>query len=208
MNLNFSKWLEQNTVGTEFVDESKIDQMYGKAKISVQIVQMYDETRSSNPMDPPHKRKLLLDINVIAPLTGGVYGMYMSSENNKAISPDAMNRLKLLFPKDTMLNKKIKTLPVSVLKKYLPDLDANKIRPSDTIHVNIQKILREFGDGSRAIIEIASTIVHEATHQLEFNFYGKTGETGMKQAEDAFILWVKNNWQVLSKKFALTDNIF
>ena len=32
MNLNFSKWLEQNTVGTEFVDESKIDQMYGKAK--------------------------------------------------------------------------------------------------------------------------------------------------------------------------------
>ena len=95
-----------------------------------------------------------------------------------------------------------------MLKKYLPDLDANKIRPSDTIHVNIQKILREFGDGSRAIIEIASTIVHEATHQLEFNFYGKTGETGMKQAEDAFNLWVKNNWQVLSKKFALTDNIF
>ena len=107
-----------------------------------------------------------------------------------------------------MLNKKIKTLPVSVLKKYLPDLDANKIRPSDTIHVNIQKILREFGDSSRAIIEIASTIVHEATHQLEFNFYGKTGETGTKPAEDAFILWVKKNWGTISRKFGLTDNIF
>lgn len=203
MTLNFKTWFEQSTLGTEFVDSSKIDVIYQKAKIAVQIVQMYDQTRSSDPKATPDKRKLLLNINTIAPLSSNVYGMYMSSENKKVIGPEVINKMKLLFPKDAMLNQKMQTLPTSIIKKYIPDLDEKKIQPSDTIHVNVQKIVKEFGDSPKAIIEIASTIVHEATHELEREFYGKTDETGPRNAERNFIAWIKQNWGTISKRFSL-----
>ena len=203
--MNFKKWFEQTTFGTEMVDSSKIDSIYNKAKVSVQIVQMYDQTRSADPKSPPDKRKLLLNINTIAPLSAGVYGMYMSSENKKVIGSEVLNKMKLLFPKDAMLSQKLQTLPISVVKKYIPDLDERKIQPSDTIHVNVQRILKEFGDSPKAIIEIASTIVHEATHELEREFYGKTDERGPEKAERDFINWVKQNWQNLSRKFFLGE---
>jgi len=201
--MNFKKWFEQTTLGTEMVDSSKIDSIYNKAKVSVQIVQMYDQTRSADPKSPPNKRKLLLNINTIAPLSSGVYGMYMSSENKKVIGPEVLNKMKLIFPKDAMLTQKLQTLPISIIKKYIPDLDEKKVQPSDTIHVNVQRIIKEFGDSPKAIIEIASTIVHEATHELEREFYGKTDENGPKKAEQDFINWVKQNWGALSRKFFL-----
>jgi len=205
--MNFRKWLEQSTIGTEMVDESRVDAIYDKVKTSVQIVQMYDQTRSSDPKSTPDKRKLLLNINTIAPLTSGVYGMYMSSENKKVIGPDVLNKMKLVFPKDAMITQKLQTLPIAVIKKYIPDLDEKKVQPSDTIHVNVQKIIKEFGDSPKAIIEIASTIVHEATHELEREFYGKTDETGPKKAEQDFMSWVKQSWGTLSRKFSLGSQL-
>jgi hypothetical protein len=206
--MNFKKWFEQATLGTEMVDESKIDSLYNKARVSVQIVQMYDQTRSADPKSPPDKRKLLLNINTIAPLASGVYGMYMSSENKKIIGPEVLNRMKLIFPKDAMLAQKLQTLPTSIIKKYAPDIDEKKIQPSDTIHVNVQRIIKEFGDSPKAVIEIASTIVHEATHELEREFYGRTDETGPVKAERDFLAWVKQNWSLLSRKFSLgTEHI-
>ena len=190
--MHFAKWLEQTTVGTELVDSSKIDVLYEKAKISVQIVQLYDKMTN---------QKLLTNISTIAPLSSGVYGMYMSSENNKVIGKQVLDKMKLLFPKDIMLDKKLQTLPNAVLKQYLPDLDEKQIIPSDTIHVNIQKILKQLGDTPQAILEIASTIIHEATHELELQTTGKTSEVGPVAAERKFIDWSKSNWNLLSKKF-------
>lgn len=205
--MNFKAWFEQATLGTEMVI-SKIDTIYNKAKISVQLVQMYDQTRSADPKSPPDKRKLLLNINTIAPLTSGVYGMYMSSENKKSIGPEVLNKMKLLFPKDAMLNQKLQTLPTSIIKQYIPDLDEKRVQPSDTIHVNVQRIVKEFGDSPRAIVEIASTIVHEATHELEREFYGKTDERGPEKAEKDFINWVKQNWNTISRRFSLGEKLF
>lgn len=190
--MHFAKWLEQTTVGTELVDSSKIDVLYEKAKISVQIVQLYDKMTN---------QKLLTNISTIAPLSSGVYGMYMSSENHKVIGKEVLDKMKLLFPKDIMLDKKLQTLPNAVLKQYLPDLDEKQIIPSDTIHVNIQKILKQLGDTPQAILEIASTIIHEATHELELQTTGKTSEVGPVAAERKFIDWSKSNWNLLSKKF-------
>ena len=191
-SMHFAKWLEQTTVGTELVDSSKIDVLYEKAKISVQIVQLYDKMTN---------QKLLTNISTIAPLSSGVYGMYMSSENHKVIGKEVLDKMKLLFPKDIMLDKKLQTLPNAVLKQYLPDLDEKQIIPSDTIHVNIQKILKQLGDTPQAILEIASTIIHEATHELELQTTGKTSEVGPVAAERKFIDWSKSNWNLLSKKF-------
>lgn len=205
--MNFKKWFEQATLGTEMVDETKIDSIYNRAKISVQIVQMYDQTRSADPKSPPDKRKLLLNINTIAPLASGVYGMYMSSENKKVIGPEIVNKMRLIFPKDAMLAQKLQTLPISVIKKYMPDVDEKRIQPSDTIHVNVQRIIKEFGDSPKGIIEIASTIVHEATHELEREFYGKTDERGPEKAERDFLSWVKQNWNILSRKFSLGSQV-
>jgi hypothetical protein len=168
---------------------------------------MYDETRSADPKDPPDKRKLLLNINTILPLNSGVYGLYMSSENKRVVGSDLMNKMKLLFPTDMMLNQKLQTIPNAVIKKYIPDVDEKQLQPSDTIHVNIQKTLAKFGDSSQAIIEIASTIVHEATHELELHFYGKTDETGPSRAETQFMNWVRSNWLNISRKFSLTGQI-
>lgn len=197
--MNFRNWFE-NTIGTEYVDESKIDALYDKAKLSVKIVQLYDEKRSSNPNDPPERKKLLLNINTILPLNSNAYGLYASSENKKIIGADVLNKMKLIFPKDQMLNQKLQNLPNSVIKKYIPDVDERAIQPSDTIHVNITKTVQEFGDSKEAILEIASTIVHEATHELELQTYGKTDEVGPKKAEENFMSWVKNNWGMITQR--------
>ena len=190
----FTKWVE-TTLGNESVDESKIDAVYNKAKISVQIVQLYDKMTN---------QKLLTNINMIAPLSSSVYGLYMSAENRKAIGKQVLDRMKLLFPKDMMLDKKLQTLPNAVIKKYIPDIDEKQLIPSDTIHVNVQKILGQFGDTSQAILEIASTIIHESWHEIELQNIGKTNETGPVAAEKRFMEWVRQNWTMLSQKFKLT----
>lgn len=200
MIISFAKWLEQNTLGTEFVDESKIDVIYDKAKLSVKLVQLYDETKSPDPKAEPKKRKLLLNINSILPLSSGAYGLYVSSENKRSIGQDVIKKMRLIFPKDLMLNQKLQTLPGAIIKKYIPDLDEKQIQSSDTIHVNINKTVNEFGDSIRAIVEIASTIVHEAMHELELQYYGKTDETGPVSEERLFFNWVKSNWSSIQNR--------
>lgn len=193
--MNFAKWLEQNTIGTEYVDESKIDAVYDKAKLSVRLVQLYDETKSSNPKADPRYRKLLLNINTILPLSGGAYGLYVSSENRRTIGTSVLDKMRLIFPKDMMLNQKLQSLPSSVIKKYIPDVDERQIQPSDTIHVNVNKIVAQFGDSLASILEIASTIVHEAMHELELHHYGRTDESGPLREEKLFASWVVRNWR-------------
>ena len=42
--IKFTHWLENRTLGTEEVDSSQIERIYDKAKISVELVQRYDQT--------------------------------------------------------------------------------------------------------------------------------------------------------------------
>jgi len=200
MNLEFSRWFEQNTLGTEFVDESKIDAIYDKSKLAVKLVQLYDETRSADKNARPEAKKLLLNINTILPLSAGAYGLYMSSENKRFVGNELLSKMRLIFPKDLMLNQKLQNLPNAVIKKYVPDIDERQMQPSDTIHVNINRYLNEFGDSIESIIEIASTIVHEATHELELQYYGRTDETGPQNAEKVFVGWVIKNWGTVTTR--------
>ncbi len=180
MDISFKTWLEINTVGTKDVDESKIDALYDKAKISVKLVQMFNE-------------KLLYNINTIIPLQSGVYGLYNSAKNQKVIDQQEAEKIRLKFGKDVIEKHQIDMIPNVVLKQKVPELDLNKIHPSDTIEVNISRILKELGNTKRAVIEIASTIVHEATHENELQNKGSTNEVGPKAAEMQFMNWVKAN---------------
>lgn len=180
MQISFKTWLEINTVGTKEVDESKLDALYDKAKISVKLVQMFNE-------------KLLYNINTIIPLQSGVYGLYNSAKNQKVIDKQEAEKIRLKFGNDVIQKHQIDMVPNVVLKQKIPNLDLNKIYPSDTIEINVSRILKELGNTKRAVIEIASTIVHEATHENELQTKGSTSEIGPKAAEIQFMNWIKAN---------------
>lgn len=180
------------TLGTEFVDETQIDAVYDKAKYAVRLVQLYDETL-------PKNKKLLLNISTIATLNQGVYGMYASSEDKKFLGQQAVAKLRLRFGNEAVQKAaqdgSLNRLPIVVLKQYVPDIDTSQIKSSDIIHVNVRQHLMKHGDTLNAVLEIASTIVHECTHELERQLTGKTSEAGPVVAERVFMAWVKQNWQ-------------
>ncbi|NBT57399.1 hypothetical protein EBT16_01300 [bacterium] len=185
----FKIWLE-STVGTDEV-QSGIDHLYNKAKYAIKLVQLYG--RSTN-------QKILNNISTVAPLNSGVYGLYTSSENRKVIGPAVANKIKFKFGQDVIQQNSLNKVPNIVIKQHIPDIDEKQIVPSDVIHVNVQRIVRELGDTKEAIVEIASTIVHEATHEIEFQTTGKTSEVGPKAAEKAFHDWVSRNWNMIVLK--------
>lgn len=190
--ISFREW-KANTVGTEEV-ESQIDSIYDKAKYAIKLVQLYDKSTAQN---------LLRNISTVAPLNTGVYGLYASAENRKVIGPEVANQVRFKFGNDLMSQSKINKLPNVVIKQYLPDIDEKKLVPSDVVHVNVAKIIRELGDSKEAVLEIASTIVHEATHEIEFQS-GKMNqgnkEAGPVNAELKFKNWVQKNWNTITRQ--------
>ncbi|NIQ16988.1 MAG: hypothetical protein GTO02_22175, partial [Candidatus Dadabacteria bacterium] len=128
------------------VDERQIDQVYSKAHIAVEIVKMY------NP-------RLLDNIAVIANLASGAYGVYNSAENQKFIPKGIEDNLIYYGRID---KKRLDTIPKKTLAQYYPQA-ANQIKESDTIHVNVRRIMQESESDFEAVIQIASTIIHEAT---------------------------------------------
>ena len=184
----FRNWLEQNTLGTDEV-ASQIDGLYDKAKYAIKIAQMYVKSAQD-----PKTRNLLKNISTVAPLNSGVYGLYNSAENKAVIGRPA-NQTRFVFGQDIMAQQNnIQKLPVAVIKQYMPDVDPNQIKPSDVIHVNVQSIVAKLGDSMEAILEIASTIIHEATHDFNYRSTGQSPEQDSKDAETAFVSWVRSNW--------------
>jgi len=207
--MNFKSWLNlfETTLGTEDVDASQIESMYGRAKQSVQLARMYDETM-------PVNQQVLRDVSTIANLaTGSAYGIFMSGETSKAIGPDIERDLQLIYPNDPMLGRKVQKLPKATILKILQqqkvNLDPKNIVPSDVIHVDVRRHLAKYGDSPAAVIEIASTIIHEATHVKQFEDEGHT-EDGpgalVEKAEAAFKNWVKTNWMRLAQQFGFQGN--
>ena len=201
--MEFKKWLninELNTVGTEDVDSSQIESIYDKAKIAVQLVRLYDATRSDSDTDP-QTAKLLKNISTIVPLGTGAWGLYNSGKNRKVIGPNAANKIRFTFGDDVIKSQKINTIPNAVIKQHIPDIPSKELQPSDVISVNVKAIVDKLGDTPKAIAEIASTIVHEATHELEHQIKGKTDESGPLRAEQQFKDWLKRSVATITAKF-------
>ena len=188
--MEFKHWIIENTLGTDEVT-SQIDMLYNKARYAIKLVQLY--SKSTN-------KRLLNNISTIAPLNSGVYGLYNSAENRKVLGIQASSKIKFKFGDEMLNSSNLQKLPNSVIKRYIPDIDDRQLVPSDIIHVNVNKIVSELGDSSTALIEIASTIVHEATHEIEFQTYGRTDETGPQKAEKDFKSWVSSNWALISSR--------
>jgi hypothetical protein len=167
------------------IDASQIERVYDKARISVELVRMY------NPM-------FLENISTIANLASGAYGLYNSGENKKMLPPDYEQRL-IYWGKIT--KDQIGNIPTKILKQYFPDLEENNIKSSDTIRVNVQRILSQSKTDLEAVLQIASTIVHEATHRIERETKGQTFETGPKGEEHKFMAWASQNIQKILQKY-------
>jgi len=199
----FLEWimrLEQTTLGTEIVDERQIDAAYDKAKYAVKLVQLYDQTL-------PKDQKLLLNISTIATLNKGVYGMYSSAEDKKVIGASALSKIKMKFGDDAIYSHKIEKLPATIIKKYIPDIDMNQIKSSDVIRINVHQHLQKHGDSLECVLELASTIVHECTHELERQKTGTTSEVGPVHAEKVFMDWVRKNWKTITSKIPQLSSI-
>lgn len=198
-NMNFKQWCEDmvpNVWGfdDENVDARQLDAAYDKAHIAVEIVRMYDQFL-------PKDQKILNNISTIANFNSGAYGFYNSSQNRKIIPPKIRDQIKMRFGEDYLKKYNLSVLPRVMLKKYFPEIQDNQIKSGDVINVNVGRILREFGDSLNAILEIASTIVHESTHEKEREKTGITSEVGPKAAEQRFKIWAKSNYQKIIQKF-------
>jgi hypothetical protein len=192
--MRFKIWLETvaGTLGTEIVDASQINSVYDKAKISVQLVQLYARE---------NRNKLLNNISTIANLSSGAYGLYNSANNKKVINQNALQKIRLKFGDDIFKNNKINNIPEVVIRKYIPEIQDIDVQQSDVIYINVRRIIKELGDTSQAILEIASTIVHEATHEKEREEKGNTNETTPVMEETKFLNWFKINRLRLIQKF-------
>ena len=164
------------------VDNSQLESIYEKAKISVAIVNLY------NP-------KILQNISTIANLASGAYGLYSSGENQDIVPPDIEQAM--VVKSQGKLNKnQLHQMKPDIIKQYFPEIDLRRINPSDTIHVNVRRIVNELKDDYKIILQIASTIVPEATHDIEHRTTGSTGEGRPEAEERKFMNWALKNPQV------------
>lgn len=175
MKISFKNWFEQQFDTT--VDETQIDAIYDKAKISVELVRMY------NP-------ELLNQVGTIANLATGSYGLYNSGENLNVIEPS--EEQKIIMQTQGQINKEqLQKMRPEILKKYYPNVDSNKFKFSDTIQINVNRILNDpkVNSDLEAIMQIGATIVHEATHNQEYRTKGYTNETAPMMEEKKFLQW-------------------
>jgi hypothetical protein len=195
---NFYDWLTEQinplVLGSERV-EDKISPFFNKSKLSIDLVRQYDALL-------PQGEKLLWDISVVAPLTKGVFGMFTSGENINILGPDVDRKLQLKFGKNTY--KKYKTqlerLPYYLLNKQIknfPEIRIDEIKPSSVIHVNVGKNIAQHagkpGSEALTVLEIASTIVHEATHAKDVKMGREPTESNALTAEANFRAWFMKN---------------
>lgn len=190
MNMNFKSWL----IGEQLKEPniSQIESIYNKSHVALKLAEAW-----------PEGAKLLSRVSVIGNLASGVYGIFLSKENKKVLPPDVESKL-IHYGKVEKEN--LMTLPNAYIKELYPDVDTNRIQESDTIHVNIRRIISEIKDDLHRIIEIASTIIHEATHVEDFQARTKAklnmhddpqSETHAKDNERKFQLWVSQNLKSL-----------
>jgi hypothetical protein len=189
--MRFKEWFlkEDATLGTELVVD-QISSDYAKAKYAIDLVRAYDATKPDKEGNVLEKRKLLINIGTIAKLSAGpkVFGLFKPEEDHQMVvgPQNNVNQINQFF------KGKLSLAPESLVKKYFPNLAPTSIMQSSIIRVNVPKIVQVFGDSPKAVLEIAKTIVHEATHQLERQITGDTKDgpnTAVERAEAEFENW-------------------
>jgi len=184
--MRFKEWFlkEDATLGTELVVD-QISQAYSKSKYAIKLVQEYDKSLKTGA-------KLLPNINVIAQLSADphVFGLYRTDEKKKVISnkvpKEIADKIKTVF------HGKEGSVPEVTLHKYFPQLKPEDVLESDMIRINVNQIVKQLGDTPKAVLEIAKSIVHEATHELEHELTGSTKDgpgATVEKAEVAFENW-------------------
>jgi hypothetical protein len=152
------------------------------------------------------RRNLLNNISVIANLASGAYGVYNSGENKKIIPPQLQQSL-IYYGKVTPQN--LNNIPKETIKRYYPQIQDDQIRNTDTIHVNIRRILNELPNDEDRIMEIASTVLHEAVHAYEIEATGVTSEIGPLKTEANFRQWMKGPGKaILNSLIMKNQNLF
>src|SRR5581483_11954454 len=182
---SFREFVSSLSYPAKPIDESQIDTIYSKSKISVELVRWY------NP-------RLLDTISTIANLATGVYGIFNSGENQRQLPPDVEQNL-IYYGHVSKGN--IRNIPKKTLMQYYPNVKEDQIRDGYTVHVNVRRILRESKSDFEAVIQIASTIVHESTHKTDFQNTGKAPEGNAYGAERQFMDWVRRNMQAILSKY-------
>lgn len=200
MSLNFKSWFNEQFKEPNI---SQIESIYNKSHIALKLAESW-----------PDGLKLLSKVSVVSNLSSGVYGIFLSKENQKVLPPDVESKLIHVGKVD---KKNLMTLPNSYIKELYPDVDTTRIQESDTIHVNVRRIISEIKDDFHRVLEIASTIIHEATHVEDFQNRTKVNinihndpqsESHAKDNENKFQLWVKQNIQMLLTKIPELKTIY
>jgi PBP1b-binding outer membrane lipoprotein LpoB len=190
---SFKNWLklEFSPIAMDLeVDARDIERIYNKAKISVSLVKMFS-VQTGRP-------QLLHNVASIINLASGAYGLFntgdMQTDIDTAVSPDKQQQL-IFMHKGNLQKKDLEKTAQDVLKGYFPDMDERKLKPKDVVQININRILSDprINDDVTAIETIASTIVHEAQHDLEYRQKKQTSEMGPETLEREFKAWVKDS---------------
>jgi len=183
----------QQVPAGSFVEGSQIEAKYPLSHVAVQLVREYDEDA-------------LYSIGTIADMPGGgAYGYYSTAENVHEMPQEVAERVRLVFNTNN-----INLIPKALLKQTVPEFDEQSMRIGDTIHVNIDRILKEFEHPDPVVFhfnvikEIAKTILHEATHVRETEETGQTSEYSAGQAETPFGLEIDKNFERIAMEIKNT----
>lgn len=177
--ITFREWAQK-------LNQQQIDAIYDKAHIAVEIAQQYAKERQPD---------LLANVTTIANLASGAYGLYNTAENQKNLPPDVERWLVYRGVKKEDISK----LPFIILQKW--GVNPKQVQIGDTIHVNVRKILSQSKNNLDAILQISSTILHEATHEREQELTGQSSERGPKEREHDFMMWAQQNMQKILKSY-------
>lgn len=180
--LNFREW-------TQKIDQ--INSVYDKAHIAIEIAQAYSQEKQPG---------LLANVTTIANLASGAYGLYNSAENQKKLPPNIERWLIYKGIKKEDINK----LPYVILKKW--GVDPKQVQIGDTIHVNVRRILSQSKNDLDAVLQIASTTIHESVHEREREFTGTSSENGPKLAEQEFMQWARQNLDKIIQRYPELSN--
>lgn len=170
------------------VEGSKIAAKYPLAHMAVELVREYQED-------------VLYNVGRIEDMPeGGAYGYYSTGENVHQLPPDIVEKIRLTFNTDN-----VDLIPTYALINAIPELNEQQIQIGDTIHVNIDRILKEVSDENSIIFhfnvikQIAETILHESTHVEDVETSGETTETSAESAETPFSQYMVNNFERIAQ---------
>lgn len=161
MTKSFKLWLNED------VDDSAIIRAYDKARIAVNLVKKY-------------RPQVFQNISVISNLASGAYGVFTHFEID-----DGHSGLVRGKPHKAELNQ----IPKQMIQQAHPGINPALLEKGEAIKINIQRILNDpkINSDLEAVIQIASTIIHESVHEMEVREKGTTSEVGPQAAEKEFV---------------------